>query len=172
MAAIPEAMAPASEGKTTIGEIQAIRLLLDYAEDVDEALTLLTEYNVEMTTPPIHYMIADRSGDSVVVEYLRGEMHVIKEETPYQVMTNFVIQGAQTGPDAPCWRHRAVHRGLEGFNGAVSGGEAMDLLSEASQSSTIWSIVYETSTGKIHVAMGCNYERVHTFSLNMTGGSP
>ena len=91
MAAIPEAQAPESDGKTTIGEIQAIRLLLDYAEDVDEALTLLTEYNVEMTTPPIHYMITDRSGASVVVEYLRGEMHVIMEETPYQVMTNFVI---------------------------------------------------------------------------------
>jgi len=52
MAAIPEALAPESEGKTTIGEIQAIRLLLDYAEDVDEALTLLTEYNVEMTNRP------------------------------------------------------------------------------------------------------------------------
>ena len=44
-----------------------------------------------MTTPPIHYMITDRSGASVVVEYIRGEMHVIMEETPYQVMTNFVI---------------------------------------------------------------------------------
>ena len=48
----------------------------------------------------------------------------------------------------------------------------MDLLREASQSSTIWSIVYETSTGKMHVARGGGYERVHTFSLNMTGGSP
>jgi hypothetical protein len=172
MAAIPEALAPISEGKTTIGEIQAIRLLLDYAEDVDDALTLLKEYNVDMTTPPIHYMIADRSGESVVVEYIQGEMHVIREETPYQVMTNFIIQGAQTGPDAPCWRYRAVHRGLEGSNDAVSAGEAMDLLSEASQSSTIWSIVYETSIGEMHVAMGCSYERVHTFSLNMTGGSP
>jgi len=172
MAAIPEALAPFSEGKTTIGEIQVIRLLLDYAEDVDEALTLLKEYNVEMTTPPIHYMIADRSGVSVVVEYLRGEMHVIREETPYQVMTNYIIQGAQTGPDAPCWRYRAVHRGLEGSNGAVSAGEAMNLLSEASQSSTIWSIVYEASTGEMHVAMGRGYERVHKFSLNMTGGSP
>ncbi len=172
MAAIPEALAPVSEGKTTIGEIQAIRLLLDYAEDVDDALTLLEEYNVEMTTPPIHYMIADRSGESVVVEYLRGEMHVIREEKPYQVMTNYIIQGAQTGQDAPCWRHRAVHRGLEGSSGALSAGEAMDLLSEASQPSTIWSIVYETSTGEIHVAMGRSIERIHTFSLNMTGGSP
>jgi hypothetical protein len=172
MAAIPEALAPVSEGKTNIGEIQVIRLLLDYAEDVDEALTLLKEYNVEMTTPPIHYMIADGAGESVVVEYLRGEMHVIREETPYQVMTNFIIQDAQTGPDAPCWRYRAAHRGLEGSNGALSAGEAMDLLSEASQTSTIWSIVYETSTGEIHVAMGCSYERVNMFSLNMTGGPP
>jgi len=172
MAAIPEALAPFSEGKTTIGEIQVIRLLLDYAESVDEALTLLKEYNVEMTTPPIHYMIADRSGESVVVECIRGEMHVIREEKQYQVMTNFIIHGSPTGQDAPCWRYRAVHRGLEGSSGALSAGEAMDLLSEASQSSTIWSIVYEASTGEIHVAMGCSYERVHTFSLNMTGGSP
>jgi len=171
MAAIPEALAPASEGKTTIGEIQVIRLLLDYAGDVDEALALLGEYNVEMTTPPIHYMIADGSGESVVVEYIHGEMHVLREETPYQVMTNYIIQGAQTGLDAPCWRYRAVYEGLSECNGVVSAAEAMDLLSEASQSSTIWSIVYDASTGEIHVVMGGRYERVHTFSLDMTGGS-
>lgn len=172
MAAIPEAMAPASEGKTTIGEIQVIRLLLDYAGEVDEALALLEEYNVEMTTPPIHYMIADRSGESVVVEYIQGEMQVLKEETPYQVMTNYIIQGAQKGLDAPCWRYRAVYEGLSEYNGVVSATEAMDLLSEASQSSTIWSIVYDASTGEIQMAMGGRYERVHTFNLNMTGGSP
>jgi len=172
IAAIPEAHAPISGEKTTIGEIQAIRLLLDYAGDVDEALALLEDYNVEMTTPPIHYMISDRSGESVVVEYIRGEMHMIREELPYQVMTNFIVHGSPTGQDAPCWRYRAVHGGLEGSNGALSTGEAMDLLSEASQSSTIWSIVYETSTGEIHVAMGRCYERAHAFSLNMTGESP
>jgi len=172
MAAIPEALAPTAEGKTTIGEIQVIRLLLDYAGDVDEALTLLEEYNVEMTTPPIHYMIADGSGESVVVEYIHGEMHVLREEMPYQVMTNYIIQGAQTGLDAPCWRYRAVYEGLSGCNGVLSAGEAMDLLSEASQSSTIWSIVYDASTGEIHVAMGHSYENIYTFSLDMTGGSP
>ena len=172
MAAIPEALAPTAEGKTTIGEIQVIRLLLDYAGDVDEALTLLEEYNVEMTTPPIHYMIADGSGESVVVEYIHGEMHVLREEMPYQVMTNYIIQGAQTGLDAPCWRYRAVYEGLSGCNGVLSAGEAMDLLSEASQSSTIWSIVYDASTGEIHVAMGHSYENIYMFSLDMTGGSP
>ena len=172
MAAIPEALAPFSKAKTTIGEIQVIRLLLDYAEDVDEALTLLEEYNIEMTTPPIHYMVADRSGESVVVECIRGEMHVIREETPYQTMTNFIIHGSPTGQDAPCWRYRAVHRGLEESSGALSADEAMNLLSEASQSSTIWSIVYEASTGEIHVAMGCSYRRVHSFCLNATGGGP
>jgi predicted choloylglycine hydrolase len=172
MAAIPEAVAPTAEGKTARGEIQVIRLLLDYAGDVDEALTLLEEYNVEMTSPPIHYMIADGSGESVVVEYIHGEMHVLREEMPYQVMTNYIIQGAQTGLDAPCWRYRAVYEGLSGCNGVLSAGEAMDLLSEASQSSTIWSIVYDASTGEIHVAMGHSYENIYTFSLDMTGGSP
>lgn len=172
MAAIPEAVAPTAEGKTTIGEIQVIRMLLDYAGDVDEALTLLEEYNVEMTTPPIHYMITDGSGESVVVEYIHGEMHILREEMQYQVMTNFIVHGAPTGLDAPCWRYRAVYVGLSGCNGVLSAGEAMDLLSEASQSSTIWSIVYETSTGEIHVAMGHSYENIHTFSLDMTERSP
>ena len=172
MAAIPEAVAPTAEGKTTIGEIQVIRMLLDYAGDVDEALTLLEEYNVEMTTPPIHYMITDGSGESVVVEYIHGEMHILREEMQYQVMTNFIVHGAPTGLDAPCWRYRAVYVGLSGCNGVLSAGEAMDLLSEASQSSTIWSIVYETSTGEIHVAVGHSYENIHTFSLDMTERSP
>ncbi|HUV35277.1 MAG TPA: carcinine hydrolase/isopenicillin-N N-acyltransferase family protein, partial [Candidatus Desulfaltia sp.] len=52
MAAISHAEPPRDSGKVTLDEIGVIRLLLDRAATVEEALGLLGEYNVEMVDPP------------------------------------------------------------------------------------------------------------------------
>jgi hypothetical protein len=44
--------------------------------------------------------------------------------------------------------------------------DAIDLLGDVAQESTQWSIVYGISTGDVHVAMGLNYDDVHTFHLD------
>jgi len=168
MAAIPESVSPRREGNTLIGEIQVVRLMLDRAADVEEALRLLGEYDVEMMTPPIHYMLANAEGNSVIIEFIDGHMHLVREPTGYQVMTNFIVHGSGAPEDSPCWRYNAVHDGLSMCGGAVSATEAIGLLSDSSQSSTIWSTVYCPATGEIHVAMGADFETAHTFTLNMT----
>ena len=93
MAAVPHGEGTSVPGLVYIGEIAAIRLMLDYAADVEEALDLLRGYNVEMLEPPIHYLIADAHGSSVIVEFTGGEMHVIHSEG-YQVATNFIVTGS------------------------------------------------------------------------------
>ncbi len=75
-------------GKPALTITTAIRLLLDKAATVEEALELLRSYDLCTTTGlTIHYLIADASGRSVCVEYIHNVMSVV--DTP--VMTNHYL---------------------------------------------------------------------------------
>ncbi len=66
----------------------AIRLLLDRAANVDEAIELLKQYDMNSSIGAAHHFaIADKSGKSVVVEYVNGEMLV----TETNVVTNHYL---------------------------------------------------------------------------------
>ena len=166
MAAIPHAEPPHDPDKGTIGEIQVIRLLLDRAKDVDEALELLGGYNIELAEPAVHYIVADRSRNSAIIELVGGEVRVLRSDEPWQVMTNFVIHGSGAPGAVLCPRYRSAYDELRESGGQVSMGEAMSILEGASQGSTIWSIVYNVETGEVNVAMGGEYEKVLTFHLS------
>ena len=64
-------------GKVALTTTTAIRLLLDRAANVDEAVELLKQYDMNSSIGAAHHFaIADKSGKSVVVEYVNGEMLV------------------------------------------------------------------------------------------------
>ena len=167
MAAVPYGEGTSVPGLVDIDEIAAIRLMLDCARDVEEALDLLREYNVMMLEPPVHYLLADASGDSAVVEFIDGEMHVINGES-YQLVTNFIVTGSNAPYHTGCERYDAVYRGLVASDGFIDPVEAMSLLHASSQDSTIWSTVYDQARGEVNVAMGRDYLDVHTFTLKMS----
>jgi choloylglycine hydrolase len=159
-------------GKATIDDLEAIRLLLDYARDVEEAISLLKQYNIDFGGgPPVHYLVADAGGSAAVVEYVAGEMKVIRNAEPWQVATNFVL--SQTNPQgahSPCWRYNAAWLALEGRAGHLGLAEAMALLQQVSQGGdygTRWSVVYGMTTGDVFIAMDGRYQHVLRFELPM-----
>lgn len=160
--------------KTTIDSLQVIRLILDYAGDVDEALALMDDYNIDFGGgPPVHYLIADASGHSAVVEFIDDEMRVLRNEGPWQVSTNFIISEEHPqGADSSCWRYNAAYEALDQAGGDVSLEEAMAILETVSQSGTyhtMWSVVYDVADGDIGVVVGREYDDVHEFKLRMSG---
>ena len=73
-------------GKPGITTTTAVRLLLDKAAAVEEALELLRQYDFHASMGlVVHLALADSTGRSVVVEYVGNEMSIV--ETP--VVTNF-----------------------------------------------------------------------------------
>jgi penicillin V acylase-like amidase (Ntn superfamily) len=47
---------------------------------------------VRFDGPALHYLVADASGASAVVEYVHGRVRVLpRGRRPYQAMTNFVL---------------------------------------------------------------------------------
>lgn len=165
MNAVPEARSPYDASRVTIGELQAIRLILDYAGSTGEAISLIQQYNVRMEEPPIHYIIADSSGHSVIIEFVEGEMEIIENTGPWQVTTNFVIKGLGSPEEAPCWRFRTASETLRLNNGLLSNSGAFDLLQEVSVSHTRWSTVFNLRTGEIQTAMDRDYENLNIFQL-------
>ena len=66
----------------------AIRLMLDHAANVDEAVELLKQYDMNSSIGAAHHFaLADANGKSVVVEYVNGEMLV----TETNIVTNHYL---------------------------------------------------------------------------------
>ena len=162
--AVPSRNTPKDPNKPTLLNSQIIRLVLDHAGDVNEALTLIQQYNVEFVGTPVHFHIADAAGDSAIVEYLDGGINIVRRDEPWQVSTNYLFS-EEIQPD--CWRYNKASEVLGAAEGTLTRDEPMRLLEKVKQGSTVWSIVYDLSEGHIRVAMGRDYDQVHTFQLEM-----
>ena len=76
--------------KQTIHFCLWVRKVLNECRTVDEAVALTMQYNIRSSgcTLDVHAMVADASGNSIVLEPAEGEMKVIRGRGPFQVMTN------------------------------------------------------------------------------------
>jgi hypothetical protein len=155
--------------KKTIGSLAAIRLMLDYAATVDEAIHLISQYNIDFSGGPgLHYMVADSRGQSAVIEYVNGKMNVIHSDRPYQVSTNFLLSG-QTPEEgrSSCDRYQLAFDHLKSSDGQISQSDAMRLLQQVAQPSTLWSVTYDMEGGNIELALRRNYEKTWKFQLDL-----
>jgi hypothetical protein len=167
MAAVPPGHMLPDPQKETVDSVMIIRLMLDRASTVDEAVAILKSYNIDMGGgPPIHYLIADASGRSVLVEFYQGEVIVIPNETPWHLATNFLRASYGASAEGVSWRYDSLFQQLSETEGYITPQEAMDLLKDVSQANTQWSIVYGMSTGDIIVSMERQYDNVYTFTLD------
>jgi hypothetical protein len=154
--------------KTAIISNHVMRLALDYARDVEEALVLLRDYDVAFPAACVHFFLADATGRSVIIEYIGGEPVVIENVEPWQVVTNFLVSEEQPqGNSSPCWRYNVAYQQLALTNGTVTAPQAMAIAAAASVPETNWSAVYNLTDGGVDVAVGGNYDRVHHFALAM-----
>ena len=64
-------------GKTPITTVAAIRLMLDYAANVEEAIALLQQYDMHSSmNVSHHFALCDTTGRNVVIEYIDNQMVV------------------------------------------------------------------------------------------------
>ena len=161
MAQVPGARSPA--GERAAGSLGVMRLVLDEAATVEEAVAILRRTPVDFSGgPPLHYLVADASGDSAVVEYVDGRVEVIpRGERPFQAMTNFVLTGG-----TPDDRYRTAMSTLRRSGGRLTPETTLALLARTAQPHTRWSVAYDLRARTAHVVMGQKYGgRVLTFSV-------
>ena len=157
--------------KPDITTTTAVRLLLDNAADVDEALELLGQYDMHASKGlTVHFAVADANGKSVVVEYLNSEM--IVTETP--VVTNFYFaEGPKNGKGTQQSheRYEILMKAIS-ENDSFSANDVMNALESVSKhnyndgETTEWSAVFNQSTGEAVYCHRENYSKKYTFNLN------
>ena len=170
MAAVPPGNMQFDANKETIGSLGIIRQMLDHARNVDEAVEIMRSYNIDFTGgPPIHYLMADAARKSVLVEYYNGELHVLENENPWHLATNFLRSSVNDPADGGCWRYDKINARLAETNGQMDIQAAMQLLADVAQDGTQWSVAYQMSSGTINVVMGRQYQDMHQFQLDLAG---
>lgn len=156
--------------KPDITTTTAIRLLLDKAGSVDEALELLRQYDLHGSMGMmIHFAIADSAGRSVAVEYVDNEMVIT--ETP--VLTNFYLAEGEKqgiGTEQSHERYDILRNKLE-ETPQMEMEDVRDALDRVSKDnfgefeSTEWSIVMNLSEGEARYYHRENYNQNYTFRL-------
>lgn len=134
-----------------------LRLILDYADNVDEAVEIASSYDLhDSAKTSYHYMVADASGKSAILEwtaetdksdndgskrtlkviYNDDDKHIgeLEGSTDYQVITNFVLQpdyykDSESDDKNGADRYDRIYEELNKTNGIVKDeNAAMDIL--------------------------------------------
>lgn len=156
--------------KPDITTTTAIRLLLDQAANVEEALTLLSQYDMHGSMGMmVHFALADADGHSVVVEYVDNEM--IVTETP--VVTNFYLAEGEKNGIGTAQSHERYDILMKQLSESdtMSTEDVKDALHSVSKGnfgefeSTEWSIVFNQSTKEVRYYHRENYKNSYLFTV-------
>lgn len=162
-------------GKPGVTTTTAIRLMLDRAANVEEALDLLRQYDLHSSMGMmVHFALADRSGRSVAVEYINDEMVVT--DTP--ALTNFYLASGEKqgiGTSQSHTRYEILMKRLTeaGTMGMEEVRDALDSVSKdnfGEFESTEWSIVFNLEQGEARYYHRENYENSYLFQVNEQAG--
>jgi hypothetical protein len=133
-------------GKQRVFDPYLIRMILDNAKTVDEAVALAEKYipfDLDENSLNAHFYVVDGSGRSVILEYDGEIWRKIPGERSWQVLTNKPVYGV---PDATlrekCWRYKSISETLEKTAGNVDWRAGLKILRDVSQNGTTWSVVY------------------------------
>lgn len=158
-------------GKTSVTTTDAIRLILDKAATVDEAVKLLENHDMHSVIGAAHHFaICDNSGKSVVVEWTDNKMYV--SETA--ILTNHYTadspkkdDGSDPKADNSRLRFEELKKTCEKANYEMNADDVRNSLKsvQASQYSTsgeeltAWSAVFEPNAKKITYYFRENYNK-------------
>lgn len=173
--------------KSDIVPSLAIRIALDECANVDEAVEMFRNHNFfadgEDSPNNYHFLVADASGKSVVIEYFRpGEeapvedakakdwtLNVLDEDH----VTNFYLTEGWQNLGVGQNRYDIIHNRLQEKQRILTEDEAMQLLQDVHQllnpeeitSNTQWSVVYNLTKNTATVCVDKDYETRLHFNL-------
>ena len=134
----------------------AARVILDKCASVDEAVAILDRYDIySPRSNSYHLFITDLSGESVILEWIDGELCVVKGNA----VTNFLLLPEGSDPDQ---RRTKIERSLDSADSMTS-EEAMAVL-ELVNRQTRWSAVYNLEKFSVDVCFNADYSNTINYS--------
>lgn len=170
-------------GKGNLTTTAMIRLVLDNAATVQEAIDLFASYDMHDSAGACyHYQIADSTGASIIIEYIDNVMTVVYPETnsenavDFQMAANFFVTPDVSDIDFGTDRYNTVKNALTNTGGVTSKTEAMTLLHDVRLDNyveesgfiddTQWSVIYDLTNRTLDIVVGMNYDTVYSFEID------
>jgi hypothetical protein len=171
--AVPEIQLANDDNKITLNTTTAIRLVLDKAANIDEAVALLRQYNIYFSGGiDCHFLIADASGKSVLVEYYDGGLQTVTTDENYQIASNFIAyNGVNIGEGfSEFERYDTVKAAIEN-KGFLTEEQTIALLAETgvcdgNTDKLQWSVIYNLTTGNGTIFAHRNIDNMVDFHLD------
>ena len=153
------------DGKESVSVTFLIRKILDQAKDVEEAVNLVERFipfDLNENSLNAHFIVADSSGRSVVLEYAQDYWRKTYPDKAWQVLTTKPVYNV---PDADsrqkCWRYRSISETLEKTEGNIDWKAGMRILQDVTQKGTTWSVVYSPHTKELYFSVYQNWDVVY-----------
>ena len=164
--------------KVDVDTTLAIRILLDKAANVEEAVALLRQYDMHASAGGCyHFQLADATGRSVVVEYVGSEMVVVEQQNGFLAATNFYLSDVPFDYEAQGMdRYDGMKETLTEKGCVLTEEEAMALLQKVALTgtapdeqglsySTQWSSVYNLTEPSLTLCADRSTDTVFHFSV-------
>ena len=160
---------PNDPAKPNIIHSAAMRLVLDYAKTADEAVELLKQYNIHFVAETCHLMISDATGKSVVVEFIDGQLRPTTKYENWQICTNHEVCGKSDAENcASCDRYKLASAELNDLHSNGDANDVMKIMQSVSKADrTMWSSVYDLTTGDFELAYRRNFDEVYRDRLEV-----
>ena len=178
--------------KPVVISTEIIRKILDSAENVSDAIEIFKKYSLHNIVVPLHYLVSDVAGNSVIIEYINGTVEVQDLNQGSKVLTNFRYYGSKDDIENKTKEYLAsgkiakdvfgdsflryikIKQKLVASNGKLTETESMNLLKDVSMKKksmygdfyTVWSVVYNLSSKEFNVSVGRNYDKIYTYTLS------
>lgn len=165
-------------GKPPLTTTLAVRLALDKAATVDEALALLARHDMRsIANSNYHFHFADAAGDSAVVEYVHGEMSVVRSTGYGHPVTNYYLSPGMydvviDGQD----RVETLQKALDDNRGVVDAERAWRMLDSVKavhdydevndiDYMTAYSVLYNNSRRGMDICIDMKFDTVYRFKV-------
>ncbi|MFB7156043.1 linear amide C-N hydrolase [Lysinibacillus sp. NPDC056232] len=165
---------PASDVRPAVNELQWIQYLLDTCSTVQEVLEVAPSIRIDQSTSKLHYLIADRSGEHTIIEFLNGEMTFYREKSIFPIMVNSpyeealkeIESGKTNWSDCDEYHENSMQRLLtvskrlqENLNLVDVIDFTFEVLTSAKREDTVYSLVYDINRMEVHAYTNQNPER-------------
>ena len=168
---------PPPDSRPVVGALEWIQYELDTAGSVEEAIAAAKRVRIG-TIAPIHFLLADKSGDAAAIEFINGRMVVRRGDTlpdrvlansPYEDSLDYAKKALPEGAPLPRGLPGSLERfaraarrvrALESDTGADRVERSFAILDEVAQPGhTQWQIVYDMQRATLHYRTTANRER-------------
>ena len=144
-----------------------VEQILAHYSTVDEVVEFFQQHNV----PDLNILrvpVADSKGNSVIVEWGKGQLQFLYKEDCYQISTNFIQSNYENPEEYPCQRYKIADRILRKATAASVDLIRAVLSATHSEhiSPTLYSNICDLKEKRIYLYFFHNFEEERAFDLD------